>query len=71
MNTSQVMEDNCLKDILGLGCFKDCCTRFNVSSSSINILYCMGGYLRTVYCKSFEVEKFCGFHGSIGTAKLF
>ena len=24
-----------------------------------------------VYCKSFEVEKFRGFHGLIGTAKLF
>ena len=27
--------------------------------------------LDTVYCKPFEVEKCCGFRGSIGTAKLF
>ena len=25
----------------------------------------------TIYCKSFEVEKFCGFRGSIGRCKTF
>ena len=25
----------------------------------------------TIYCKSFEVEKFCGFHGSVGKHETF
>ena len=28
-------------------------------------------YTHAVYCKSFEVEKFCRFHGSIGKRKAF
>ena len=28
-------------------------------------------YAHTVYCKSFEVEKFCGFGESIGSRETF
>ena len=28
-------------------------------------------FVHTIYCKSFKVEKFHGFHELIGTAKLF